>query len=223
VREGTAIELTPRQMEILRLVKRRQPITGEQIAEHLGVSRPTIRSDLSLLVMLGLLDAKPKVGYVPGKTETSDGWAAARLEQLKVKDVQSMPVVVRETSTVHDAVITLFLENVGSLIVVDEEGLLLGVISRKDLLKTTLGNPNAASMPVSLVMTRYPNIVTVTPEDSVLTAARKMMAHQVDALPVVRAADGEAETGRAEVVGRITKTTMVKILLDLASSAPDHV
>jgi len=210
-------------MEILRLVKRRQPITGEQIAEHLGVSRPTIRSDLSLLVMLGLLDAKPKVGYVPGKTETSDGWAAARLEQLKVKDVQSMPVVVRETSTVHDAVITLFLENVGSLIVVDEEGLLLGVISRKDLLKTTLGNPNAASMPVSLVMTRYPNIVTVTPEDSVLTAARKMMAHQVDALPVVRAADGEAETGRAEVVGRITKTTMVKILLDLASSAPDHV
>ncbi len=210
-------------MEILRLVKRRQPITGEQIAEHLGVSRPTIRSDLSLLVMLGLLDAKPKVGYVPGKTETSDGWAAARLEQLKVKDVQSMPVVVRETSTVHDAVITLFLENVGSLIVVDEEGLLLGVISRKDLLKTTLGNPNAASMPVSLVMTRYPNIVTVTPEDSVLTAARKMMAHQVDALPVVGAADGEAETGRAEVVGRITKTTMVKILLDLASSAPDHV
>lgn len=39
-----------------RLVQRSAPITGEQIAER-SISRPTIRSDLSVLVMLGYLDA----------------------------------------------------------------------------------------------------------------------------------------------------------------------
>ncbi|MDB4866996.1 MAG: hypothetical protein JWR03_1329, partial [Cohnella sp.] len=49
-KEATDIQLTPRQIEIIGLVKRHAPVTGEQIAEHLGISRPTIRSDLSVLI-----------------------------------------------------------------------------------------------------------------------------------------------------------------------------
>ena len=35
-------------------------------------------------------------------------------------------------------------------------------------------------------MTRMPNIITTTPEESLVSAAQKIIEHEVDALPVVR-------------------------------------
>jgi CBS domain-containing protein len=213
--EGRVIELTTRQKEILELVQQHAPVTGDQIAEMLGISKPTIRTDLSVLVMLELLDAKPKVGYFPGQALLPHGQSMIKLKQMQVKDVHGIPVIIRDTSTVHDAVVTLFLENIGTLIIADEDSTLLGIVSRKDLLKVTLGNPHAATMPISLVMTRQPNLITVSPDDLVVEAARKMIHHQVDSLPVViphQEADGRT---RKEVVGRITKTSMTRLLVDL--------
>lgn len=177
----------------------------------LGLSRPTIRSDLALLVMLGHLDAKPKVGYFPGSVESRGEPATAAFAELKVREVQSLPVVIRETATVQDAVVTLFMENVGFLIVADETNALLGVVSRKDLLKVTLGNPGVVTMPVSFAMTRHPNIATVSPDDPVLEAGRKMIHHQVDGLPVVVRHPDDPQ--KWEVVGRITKTTLTKLMI----------
>ncbi|MFE5324282.1 helix-turn-helix transcriptional regulator [Paenibacillus sp. NPDC056579] len=206
-------------MQIVEIIKQHSPITGEQIAEMLGLSRPTLRSDLALLVMLGYVDAKPKVGYSPGSAMSTGSQASRKLQTMKVKDVQSMPVIVRENASVHDAVVSLFMENVGSLIVVDEENCLSGVISRKDLLKFTLGNTAAASMPVSMVMTREPNVIHAEPDETVIDAARKMIHHQVDSLPVVVRSKQESVQGRNrwEVVGRVTKTIMTQILLELAT------
>ncbi len=180
----------------------------------MGVSRPTIRSDLSVLVMLGYIDAKPKVGYFLGKVMTTEGRQSERALSLKIKDVMNRPVVIVETATVNDAVIALFVENTGFLTVTDEQGALVGTVSLKDLLKVTLGNPNGASIPISMVMTRVTRLVYVTPEDSLLDAARKMLDHQVGGLPVVSAT---GERSRLEVVGRITKTNMTLALLDLTS------
>ena len=203
----------------MRIVQLHAPITGEQIAEQLGTGRPTIRSDLSLLVMMEYIDAKPKVGYFPMSKASKGHQLNPSSLQLKVKDVQAMPVIVRETATVNDAVVTLFLENVGSLIVADAEGSLQGVISRKDLLKVTLGNPSASTMPVGLIMTRVPNVITVSPEDEIIEAARKMMHHQVDSLPVVLLHTNDKGIEVIEVVGRITKSTMTQILLNLLTEA----
>jgi CBS domain-containing protein len=200
-------------LEIIKIVKKHAPITGEQIAEMLTVSRPTIRADLSLLVMLDYIAAKPKVGYFLGEKAERKESDSYILREMKVGQVQGMPIVVDVKTTVQDAVVTLFLENIGSLIVTDENGKLAGVISRKDLLKVTVGNPNASSMPVSMVMTRQPNIVTITPEETVYEAARKMIHHQVDSLPVISYPDHLSDS-EFNVVGRITKTTIIKLLLD---------
>ncbi|HUC91571.1 MAG TPA: CBS domain-containing protein [Paenibacillus sp.] len=209
-----AIELTARQTEILNLVKRHAPITGESLAEMLGVSRPTLRSDLALLVMLGLLDAKPKVGYFPGTAYQGGGDALPGYRTLKVGDVQAVPVNVAETQSVHDAVVALFTENVNTLLVVDAAQKLVGLVTPKDLLKVTLGNPNADAIPVSMVMTRLPNFVTVKPDDYVADAVRKMIAHAQECLPVVR----DSEDGR-ETTGWITKTHVVGLLGDIVSAA----
>jgi CBS domain-containing protein/biotin operon repressor len=213
-RRALGIELTARQLTIIDLVKQHAPITGEQIAECLGISRPTIRSDLSVLVMLGYIDAKPKVGYFLGKVMTSEGWQSERLMNLKVKDVMNRPVVISESATVNDAVISLFVENTGFLTVTDEQGALTGMVSLKDLLKVTLGNANAAAIPINMVMTRLPRVVLVSPEDPVLEAAKKMLEHQVGGMPVVVL---QGDRNRYEVVGRITKTSMAQLLVDLNS------
>lgn len=176
----------------------------------LGLSRPTIRSDLSLLVMLDVLNAKPKVGYFPGPALESKPEIQNLFDQ-KVGDVQSVPVMIREKASVQDAVVAMFTENVGTLIVCGDDGTLSGVVSRKDLLKFTLGNPGAAEMPVSLVMTREPNVVTVTPEHTVLDAARLMIRHDVDSLPVL---SGDPKR-KSEVMGRISKTTVTRIVAAL--------
>lgn len=209
------IELTSRQLQIIEIVKKRAPITAEQIAEQLNLSKPTIRSDLSVLVMLEYIDAKPKVGYFPGKKTSERLGGSYLLKETKVKDIQSIPIIIRETTTIQDAVVTLFLQDVGTLIICDGDGKLTGVASRKDFLKVTLGNPGAVSMPVSMVMTRQPKVVTVSPEDSVLDAAQKMIFHEVDSLPVVIPGTVEENGPRLDVVGRLTKTSIVKLLLDL--------
>lgn len=195
------------------MVGKAAPVTGEQIAEQLGLSRPTIRSDLAVLVMLGLLDAKPKVGYFPGAAAKPQGEVRRMLLDWKVKDIQARPVNIREASTVQDAVVAMFLENTGSIFVTDEQNRLQGIVSRKDLLKVVLGNPGSAAMPVSLVMTRKANLVTVGPEESALEAARKMVRHEVESLPVVVAAPDSSEV---EVIGRVSNSTMTRILVDWA-------
>lgn len=205
-------------MELVELVKKHAPITGEQLAEYLGVSRPTLRSDLSLLVMLGHLDAKPKVGYFLGNAYRASNEAMQRLSSLKVREVQGVPVNVPDSLSVHDAVITLFTENADTLLVVNENKGFAGIVTPKDLLKITLGNAGAAAIPVSMVMTRYPNIVTLMQDDSVLDAIRKMSLHQVDCLPVIMPRDEQSP--HPEIAGWVSKSNIIRLLADIAA-APD--
>lgn len=57
------INLTSRQERIIQIVKDDGPITGENIAEQLNLTRATLRPDLAILTMSGILDARPRVGY----------------------------------------------------------------------------------------------------------------------------------------------------------------
>ncbi|NMA14978.1 MAG: CBS domain-containing protein, partial [Clostridia bacterium] len=71
-------------------------------------------------------------------------------------------------------------------------------------------------MPVKMIMTRMPNIITTSLEESVVDAARKITEHQVDSLPVIRPVNEERpDKGQPEVVGRITKTNITKLFLEL--------
>jgi len=213
-----AIELSTRQLKILELVKKNTPITGEQIAETFGLSRPTLRSDLSLLVMLGYLNAKPKVGYYLGNSLQSDVLWAAKLKEMNVQEIMGAPHVISVTASVQDAVISLFTEDASSLIVVNEDGLLAGIVSQKDLLKICLGNSNNSSIPVSMVMTREPNVVIASPHESILDAARKLIHHQINCLPVIRKQEVNVKGAPSLVIGQVTITSMTHVLVELAST-----
>jgi len=201
------IELNKRQEQIVEIVKENGPITGEQIADQLNLTRATLRPDLAILTMSGYLEARPRVGYYfTGKTNTH--MLTEQLRKLQVKDYQSIPIVVSINVSVYDAICMMFLEDVGTLFVVDEQSNLVGVLSRKDLLRTSIGKQELSSIPVNIIMTRMPNITVCKPDDYIIDVAQVLIDKQIDALPVVK----ETEKGY-EVIGRITKTNMTKILV----------
>jgi CBS domain-containing protein len=206
----STIELTKRQEQILQIVKDNGPITGEQIAEKLDLTRATLRPDLAILTMAGFLEARPRVGYFyTGKTGAQ--LISDKMKKMLVKDFQSIPVVVNENMSVYDAICMMFLEDVGTLFVVDKNSLLVGVLSRKDLLRASLGKQDLTTIPVNIIMTRMPNITVCRKDDLIIDVARKLIEKQIDALPVIK----ETEKGY-EVIGRITKTNMTKALVALA-------
>lgn len=207
------IELNKRQELILQIVKDNGPITGEHIADQLHLTRATLRPDLAILTMAGYLDARPRVGYFyTGKTGAQ--LLTENLQKIYVKDYQSIPVVVNGNVSVYDAICTMFLEDVGTLFVVDESSILVGVLSRKDLLRASIGKQELSTVPVNIIMTRMPNITMCEKEDLLIDVAKKLIDKQIDALPIVR----QTEKGY-EVVGRITKTNITKAFVALGEES----
>jgi CBS domain-containing protein len=196
----------------LGIVKAEGPITSEQIAERLKLARATLRPDLAILTMAGLLEARPRVGYYYSGKSLGEV-VASKIRRFKVRDIQSRPVVVGDQLSVYDAIITMFLEDVGTIFVVREKGLLEGVISRKDLLKVALGAQDIRVLPVSVVMTRMPKIITTSPDELAWEAARKLVVHEIDALPVVEPADDPV--GALQVVGRFSKTNATRLFVEI--------
>lgn len=209
------IQLSDRQEKIIDIVKTSQPITSEEIAKKLSLTRATIRPDLAILTMSGILDARPKVGYFYSGKEAFS-FFLEQVNTMTVSDIKSVPVVVDEQTTVYNAIVTLFLEDVSS-IYVSSEGILTGVLSRKDFLKNAIGGMDLNKIPVGVIMTRMPNIVTITPKESVLDAATKIIEHQVDSIPVVEEVNINGRDGY-KIIGRISKTNIIRVFVDLCNN-----
>lgn len=206
------IELTKRQEYILDIVKSEGPITGENIADRLSLSRAALRPDLAILTMSGFLDARPRVGYFYLGKEIY----GKRLRDMKVKDYKSIPIVVSETATAYDAICMMFMEDVGTVLVVKEvdgKNMLNGIVSKKDLLKIAIGKQSMGEIPISMVMTRMPHIVTVLGSESLYEAAKKIVEYHIDCLPVVNKIDDQYE-----LVGRITRDTIARVFVELGST-----
>ncbi|SEF74049.1 CBS domain-containing protein [Caloramator fervidus] len=207
------IKLTRRQEEIIDIVKKYQPITSEQIAEKLGLTRAALRPDLTILTMTGILEARPKVGYVYSK-KGEDTFKYRSIKEIRVSEIKSKPTVVSENTSIYDAIIQLFINDTGTLFV-ENKGFLTGAVSRKDFLKVTLGNTDIHKVPVGIIMTRMPNIITVTDDDSVYEAARKIIEHEVDSIPVVEKVKNEDGKEMFKITGKVSKTTITKLFVEL--------
>ena len=208
---GYRVKLSKRQEQIAQIVREEGPVTGSAIAEHLEVTRSALRSDLSVLTMLGVLDARPNVGYyyvgLSKETQTAE-----RLKSFLVSDVLSQAVVVNGDTSLYDTIVTIFTEDVGTILVCDDS-YLVGVVSRKDLLRASMGQTDSHAMPISMIMTPVSKVITVEPTDTLVEAAQKMIDYEVDCLPVIVREDVENKK-RLKVVGRVSKTTVTKVFLE---------
>jgi len=210
------LKLSPRQEEIVCLVKESQPITSEAIAEKIGVTRAALRADLAVLTMIGTLDARPKVGYVyNGKP--SNGLVYQHISKIKVSEIMSKPVTVSEDTMVYDAIVYLFLNDVGTLFI-ENNGAITGAVSRKDFLKISIGGTDIHKVPVGVIMTRMPNIICADKNDNAYDLAKKIIEHEIDSIPVVEIFKRTDGRDQLKIVGKVSKTNITKLFVKLGEN-----
>ena len=190
------MDLTERQKKILTMLKEKSLLSGDEIAKNLNVTKSALRTDFSILTTLKLITSKQNKGYSYNNNKCTI---------IKVKDYMSSQNSIDIRTSVYDAIIHLFNYDLGTLVVVENEKL-VGIISRKDLLKATLNKKNIEKTPVSMIMTRMPNIVHCFEDDNIIEAIEKLIKHEIDSLPVLR-----KEKGKLSLVGRFTKTNVTKL------------
>ena len=204
------LKLSERQKKIVEIVKDQQPLSGEKISDLLDISRATLRSDLSFLTLVGILKATPKVGYTYSGSDLESVFFFDTFRK-EVADIMTSPVLVTSDSYIQDAIITLFMYDADVIYVIDEDKLLLGIMSRKDLLRASL-NSNIASTPVAVCMTRMPHIKTCHKNMNILEAAVLLQDYAIDSLPIV---DHENER---QILGSVTKTALLDYIIQQARS-----
>ncbi len=211
------MKLTDRQKEISKIVEKNGPITGQAIAMKLNVTRAALRSDLAILSMIGVIDARPKVGYYFMGFDRLNPVADA-VESYIVKDYMSAPIIVSSHTTVYDATIMMFMEDIGTLLVADDE-YLIGIISRKDLLRAVIGDGNGRDLPLTMVMTPVSKIIYAETKETVLAVAQRLIDYEVDCLPVVEVEVTEGKR-KLRIKGRISKTNITRLFVESGQRFP---
>lgn len=205
--------LSERQEKILQIVKENSPITGQHIANRLHVTRAALRSDLAILTMLGLIDARPKLGYFLQAIRKKTCFRGP-LPILPIDSCLSQPVIVGEHTSAYDAIIAMFTEDVGTVFV-GTDNILAGVVSRKDLLKTAMGSNDLRTLPVRMVMTPVSKVIYVQPDEKAIVAAQRLNEYEIDCLPVVNVITSDEEDKKElQVIGRISKTNINRLFVE---------
>ncbi len=123
--------------------------------------------------------------------------------ELKVSDVMTSNVItVKPDETIVDAARKMAENKIGSVVVVDDKGTIIGILTEGDIVRRVVARGlDPSQTPVEAVMTKNP--ITIF-EDADLAAAAELMREKgVGHLPVVN------EEGR--LVGIITRSDIVRI------------
>jgi CBS domain-containing protein len=92
-------------------------------------------------------------------------------------------ITIRPEQLIREALVLFIQHNIGALVVLDDAGHLLGMLSERDIIRAAPGNEAIFSQPVSAVMTR--DILTVVPQDDLMSVAHTMTERRMRHLPVV--------------------------------------
>lgn len=85
---------------------------------------------------------------------------------------------------VREAVETMIQRNVGALVVVDEAGVPIGILSERDVIRHLTVEENVSNLAVSELMTR--DLVTGSPQDDLHSLAHTMTERRFRHIPIVQ-------------------------------------
>lgn len=97
----------------------------------------------------------------------------------KVRNV----ITIRPEQTVKDAVVLLTQHNIGALVVVNEAGQPVGIISERDIIRRAAQREDVFSLAVSQVMTK--DVITGLPQDDLISVAHTMTERRFRHLPIM--------------------------------------
>lgn len=128
---------------------------------------------------------------------------------MKVKDIMSTEVFFvgpdKKMNRIQDVIDW---NNVRHVPVVDNHGYVLGIISQKDLLKTTIGKTDAKTQyemlqQVPICDFMKTQVITTTPETDLSEAAWLLLENKIGCLPVL--------DKNSKIVGIVTESDFVKL------------
>lgn len=201
------MQLTERQKEIVEIIKEFGPITGDEIALKIKVTRSALRTDFSILKKLSIIKSKQKVGYT-----YNEAFIKSKNKTL-VKHIMGKPISIDESYSVYKTVLLMFEKDIGTIFIT-KDGYLSGIVSRKDLLRIAIGKRDIEQIPINLIMTRMPNVVYATEDETIESCVKKIIDHQIDSVPVVRIGEKHGKE-IYKIVGRFTKTNVSKLLVEI--------
>ncbi len=103
---------------------------------------------------------------------------------LNVGDVMSKPPIsVDQKSTIDNAASTMWKNDIGCILIVDEKGKLVGIATERDMIYAATRDLFNKGIPITDIMTENP--VTVEQNVSIDVAVEKMKNANVRHLPVV--------------------------------------
>lgn len=175
--------------------------TSAQLAGDIRLSIPLISANMDTVTEARMAIAMAKAGgigiihrFMPIERQVEMVRKVKRAESFVV----AHPVAIHPLATVEAARQKMAETDIGGLVVTDEQGHLLGILTARDVLLA----PDPA-VPVNTVMTPREQLV-VAPAGEVLDVARLTLhRHRIEKLPLVDAED--------RVVGLITAQDIVKL------------
>lgn len=103
---------------------------------------------------------------------------------LRVGDIMSTPpITARREDSVEEMAKIMYDNVIGSVIIVDEEGKLEGIVTERDIIYAVAKDKAAKGLPVYMIMTENP--ITTTPDAPVMEAVIAMRESNIRHLPVV--------------------------------------
>jgi CBS domain-containing protein len=94
-----------------------------------------------------------------------------------------MAHTARPEQSIREALGLLAQHNVGALIVVNDAGRPVGILSERDVVREAASNERVFVMKVAEIMTR--DVITGSPHDDLMTVAHTMTEKRIRHLPVV--------------------------------------
>jgi CBS domain-containing protein len=91
-------------------------------------------------------------------------------------------ITIGQEKSIKDAVSLLREHNIGALVVTDDAGGMLGILSERDIVRAAATVDNPLAQPVSQVMTT--NVITCRPQDDLEAVANTMTEKRFRHLPV---------------------------------------
>ena len=126
---------------------------------------------------------------------------------MKVQDILNVKgthvISVHQEKTVYEAMQTFAKNKVGSLLVLDDNGIAVGIIAARDVLMETLKScEEIKSTKVKDIMTK--EIIVASPEDSIEEVEKLMTVNRIRHVPIVK---------EREIAGLISIGDVVKAQL----------
>lgn len=159
------------------------PVTVSPSQGILGVRDILIRHNIGRVVVQ--LNKKP-VGIITEKdiTRAVSLFSQKPIAKISASDVMSKDLITVDTSSsIFDCARLMMKNNISSIIVIDKNGALVGVVTKTDLVSTFLVE-STASLTISKVMTK--KVITVDPEDSIYLVQSVLINNKISRVVVAK-------------------------------------